>query len=253
MDGTPRLSRDGEPVYHYSLPLDVRRAPASCPSARASRSPTTCRSTSPRSSAAPSRPASAPSGARPGVRPGDRVAMFGCGGVGLSALMAAVAVGAEPVIAVDAAPQKLDVARDVRRDGRGRLGRGAQRRPPRPCARRRGGGVDYAIEATGRPRGDAGRVPLDAHAWRGRAHRHPARGRDAVPARRHDPADGAPHPRLDLRLGEARAGLPAHARPLPRGPPAARPPHLAPAAARGGRARRSSSCTRETRSASCSN
>ena len=46
-----------------------------------------------------------------GVRPGDRVAVIGCGGVGLSALMAAVAVGAEPVIAVDTTRRKVDAAK----------------------------------------------------------------------------------------------------------------------------------------------
>ena len=88
--------------------------------------------------------------------------MIGCGGVGLSALMAAVAVGAEPVIAVDAAPGKLDVARDFGATGTRALGRARPRRRPRRSARRRAGGVDYAIEATGRPEAMDGRVPLDA-------------------------------------------------------------------------------------------
>ncbi|MFD3405733.1 zinc-dependent alcohol dehydrogenase family protein [Kribbella sp. NPDC058693] len=43
------------------------------------------------------------------VRPGERVAIFGCGGVGLSAVMIAAALGAE-VIAVDTNPEALKLA-----------------------------------------------------------------------------------------------------------------------------------------------
>jgi S-(hydroxymethyl)glutathione dehydrogenase/alcohol dehydrogenase len=48
-----------------------------------------------------------------GVRPGDRVAVFGCGGVGLSAVQGARLAGAEPIIAVDVQPKKLELARAV--------------------------------------------------------------------------------------------------------------------------------------------
>lgn len=149
MDGTPRLSRDGEPVYHYSL-LSTLAEACVVPE----------RSCVPISEDVPFDVAalvgcavSTGVGAvwrTAGVRPGDRVAVVGCGGVGLSALMAAVAAGAEPVIAVDAAPRKLDVARS--------LGATAavewQGTPEATAAAVReasGGGVDYAIEATGRP------------------------------------------------------------------------------------------------------
>jgi alcohol dehydrogenase len=46
------------------------------------------------------------------VRPGEWVAVFGCGGVGLSAVMIAVAMGAR-VIAVDVKPEALDLARSL--------------------------------------------------------------------------------------------------------------------------------------------
>ena len=85
-----------------------------------------------------------------GVRPGDRVAVLGCGGVGLSALMAAVAVGAEPVIAVDVAPQKLDVARSFGATA-GVLWQGGPEETAAAIRTASSGGVDYAIEATGRP------------------------------------------------------------------------------------------------------
>jgi len=49
---------------------------------------------------------------RTGVRPGDTVAVHGCGGVGLSAIHIANAVGAYPV-AVDISEEKLDRAREL--------------------------------------------------------------------------------------------------------------------------------------------
>ena len=70
------------------VPLDVRRARASCPSARASRSRTTCRSTSPALVGCAVTTGVGAVWRTAGVRPGDRVAVIGCGGVGLSAVMA---------------------------------------------------------------------------------------------------------------------------------------------------------------------
>src|SRR6202035_4721613 len=85
-----------------------------------------------------------------GVRPGDRVAVIGCGGVGLSAVLGALSVGATPVIAVDLSDEKLAFARSlgatstVRWAGSAEATAGAIKEVS-------GGGVDYAIEATGRP------------------------------------------------------------------------------------------------------
>ena len=84
-----------------------------------------------------------------GVRPGDRVAVIGCGGVGLSALMAAVAVGAEPIIAVDATASKLEVAKELGAAA-GVLWAGSAEETAEAIIEASGGGVDYAIEATGR-------------------------------------------------------------------------------------------------------
>ena len=47
------------------------------------------------------------------VRPGTSVGVFGCGGIGLSAVMGAVLAGANPIVAVDIKPEKLEVARRV--------------------------------------------------------------------------------------------------------------------------------------------
>ena len=149
LDGTTRLSRNGEPVFHYSflstfaeacvvperscvpipkdVPFDIARLVG-------------CAVTT--GTGAVWRTA--------GVRPGDRVAVIGCGGVGLSALMAAVAVGAEPVVVVDTAPAKLAVAGSF-----GATHTVAWQENPEATAQAvrdaTRGGVDYAIEATGRP------------------------------------------------------------------------------------------------------
>jgi len=47
------------------------------------------------------------------VRAGDTIAIFGTGGVGLSAVMAARLVGAVRIIAVDIVPQRLTLAREL--------------------------------------------------------------------------------------------------------------------------------------------
>jgi alcohol dehydrogenase len=47
------------------------------------------------------------------VRPGESVAVFGLGGVGLAAVMAAVVAGAEPVIAIDPVHDKRELARSL--------------------------------------------------------------------------------------------------------------------------------------------
>ncbi len=149
MDGTTRLSRDGEAVYHYSFLSTFAEAcvvPEKCCVPIPNDVPfdvaglVGCAVTT--GVGAVWRTA--------GVQPGDRVAVIGCGGVGLSALMAAVAVGAEPVIAVDAAPQKLGVARSFGATG-GVLWAGSPEETADAVREASGGGVDYAIEATGRP------------------------------------------------------------------------------------------------------
>ncbi len=48
-----------------------------------------------------------------GVKPGESVAIVGLGGVGLSALLAAIASGAGKVIALDLNPEKLQMAKEL--------------------------------------------------------------------------------------------------------------------------------------------
>lgn len=85
-----------------------------------------------------------------GVRPGERVAVIGTGGTGLSAVMGAVASGASQVVAVDRREQRLERAQQL-----GATAvvpwRGEPEQVAEEVVRASGGGVDYAIECTGRP------------------------------------------------------------------------------------------------------
>jgi len=148
LDGTPRLSREGEPVFHYSfLSSFAERAvvPARCCIPIAVEVPfdvaalVGCAVTT--GTGAVWRTA--------GVRPGERVCVIGCGGVGMSAVLGAVAVGAAPIVAVDLDEHKLELA----------LSLGATDAVPwtgdaehtaELVRSASGGGVDYAFEATGR-------------------------------------------------------------------------------------------------------
>lgn len=91
------------------------------------------------------------------VRPGDRVAVIGCGGVGLNLVQMAAALGAR-VIAIDVDPRKLDWA--------GRLGATAVLESSavpavdKEIRRLTGGGADVAFEAVGRP--ETQKLALDA-------------------------------------------------------------------------------------------
>lgn len=84
--------------------------------------------------------------ARP--QPGDSVAVFGTGGIGLCAVAAAAIAGCTPVIAVDVRETMLDVARRMgATHGILAVNGNASGEVLRVCT----GGVDYAVEASGRP------------------------------------------------------------------------------------------------------
>lgn len=148
LDGTTRLSRDGEPVFHYSFISSFAEATV-LPERSCVKIPSDvpfdvaglvgCAVTT--GIGAVWRTA--------GVRPGDRVAVIGCGGVGLSAVLAAAAVGARTILAVDVNPQKLAVAEDLGATG-GVLVGASPEETAAAVIEASNGGVDYAIEATGR-------------------------------------------------------------------------------------------------------
>jgi alcohol dehydrogenase len=149
VDGTPRLSRGGAPVYHYSfLSTFAERAvvPAACCVPISRDVPfdvaalVGCAITT--GTGAVWRTA--------GVRPGDRTAVMGCGGVGMSAVIGALASGADPVVAVDLDAAKLDAALALGATHAVRWAGGAAETAEQ-VRDLTGGGVDYAFEATGRP------------------------------------------------------------------------------------------------------
>lgn len=81
-----------------------------------------------------------------GVQPGTSVAVFGMGGVGLSAVMGARAAGAYPIIAVDRIEEKLQFARDV---GATQTINAALDDPVAAIKEIGIGGADYVIESVG--------------------------------------------------------------------------------------------------------
>ena len=80
------------------------------------------------------------------VQPGSRVAVFGCGGVGLNVIQGARLAGAARVVAIDLTEDKLELAR---RFGATDVIRAGEEDPAR-AIRRLMGGVDYAFEVAGR-------------------------------------------------------------------------------------------------------
>ena len=206
------------------VPLHVRRRTPSCPPPAASRSPTTSASTSRRSPAARWRPAPARCGA---PRACGRATAWPCSAAAASGMSARARRGRRR-----RAPgrrrrrrrgDKHEPGAGARRDARRGLDRGRRRRPPSAVIEASGGGVDYAIEATGRP--EAARAAFLSTRARGAAVLIGIPRADAVldAAGAADPADGAARARLDLRLVAARARLPGAARALPARAAAARP------------------------------
>ncbi len=110
LDGTPRLSWNGQPVYHFSA-LAAFAEYAVVPQE-------TCvvirRDVLPSVAALVGCAVTTGVGAvlhTAHVQAGDRVAVLGCGGVGLSVIMGAQLAGAQQIIAIDRVPQKLEMAK----------------------------------------------------------------------------------------------------------------------------------------------
>jgi alcohol dehydrogenase len=147
LDGTSRLSRDGQPVYHYSF-LSTFARHAVVPE----------RSCVPIPEDVPLEIAGLVGCAvttgicavwrSAGVRPGQRAAVIGCGGVGLSAVIGLAAVSAAPIVAVDIDPAKLEVALELGATDAVEWTGSAEATAERVQAV--SGGVDFAFEATGR-------------------------------------------------------------------------------------------------------
>jgi len=147
-DGSPRLSLDGRPVFHYcslalfaeeavvpesscvpigrDIPLDVA-AVAGCAG-----------TTGAGAVFHRSRP-----------ERGESIAIFGCGGVGMCAVAAAASAGAEPVIAVDIGRDRLELAREF---GATAVVDASREDPVAAIRTLTGGrGADHSVEAIGNP------------------------------------------------------------------------------------------------------
>jgi S-(hydroxymethyl)glutathione dehydrogenase/alcohol dehydrogenase len=81
------------------------------------------------------------------VRAGDRVAVIGCGGVGLNVVQAAALAGATTIVAVDVSEAALELARSL---GATHAVRATGEAAVEEIVRLTGGGVDAAFEALGR-------------------------------------------------------------------------------------------------------
>ncbi len=81
-----------------------------------------------------------------GMKPGESIVIYGCGGVGLSAVMGARLGGAGKLIAVDTVDKKLEMAKEL---GADYVINASQVDPIGKVMELTGGGADYAIECIG--------------------------------------------------------------------------------------------------------
>jgi len=82
------------------------------------------------------------------LKPGETVAVIGAGGIGLAAINAAKIAGAGRIIAIDPVAEKRELARKL---GATDVIDASDPAAGKQCLAMTGGGVNYAIEAVGRP------------------------------------------------------------------------------------------------------
>jgi len=80
------------------------------------------------------------------MRPGQSIVIYGCGGVGLSAVMGAKLVGAGKLIAVDLLDRKLELAKEL---GADYVVNASRENPQQRVMQITGGGADISIESIG--------------------------------------------------------------------------------------------------------
>jgi Zn-dependent alcohol dehydrogenase len=81
-----------------------------------------------------------------GVNAGESIVIYGCGGVGLSAVMAAKLAGAGMIIAVDTLEQKLEMAKEL---GASHVVNASNEDPQQKTLELTGKGADYAVPCVG--------------------------------------------------------------------------------------------------------
>ncbi|MGD8586002.1 MAG: Zn-dependent alcohol dehydrogenase [Chloroflexota bacterium] len=147
LDGSPRLSRAGEPVFHYcGLAAFAERAVIPQESCVPIRSDVSLEVAALVGCAVATGVGAVLYTAD--VRPGSSVVVYGCGGVGLNAIQGAVLAGAQTIIGVDSVPGKLDMARHF---GATATVLAGPRSRQQILALTGGRGADYAFEAVGIP------------------------------------------------------------------------------------------------------
>lgn len=146
-DGTPRFSRDGEPIHHFSFTSSFSEAVV-VPEAAAV---TIARSVPFEVAALFGCAVVTGVGAvfnTARLAPGSSVAVFGCGGVGLSVIQGARIAGARHIVAIDVREAKLERARQA---GATHTIMAGAAEAPSALKDLMPGGVDYAFEAVGLP------------------------------------------------------------------------------------------------------
>ena len=147
LDGAPRLSKDGQPVYHFSaiscfaeyavvpqescvpLPKEIPPAVAALIGCAVTTGVGSVINTA-------------------AVKPGASVVVYGAGGVGLSTIMGAKLSGAGQIIAVDITPAKLEIAHSF---GATETLLAGDQVPDQIKDLTGGRGADYVFEAIGIP------------------------------------------------------------------------------------------------------
>jgi len=110
LDGTPRLHKNGQPVFHFcGLASFAEYAVIPQESCVPIRKDVPLKVAALVGCAVATGVGAVMYTAQ--VRPGESVVVFGCGGVGLNILQGAVLSGADPIIAVDTNPGKMEIAR----------------------------------------------------------------------------------------------------------------------------------------------
>jgi len=145
LDGSLRLSRKGEPLHHFLMVSSFAQyavVPESGAVAIDARMPLDRAALI--SCAVLTGVGAVRNTAR--VRAGSRVAVFGCGGIGLNAVQGARLAGAARIVAIDLTEEKLHLAR---RFGATDVIHGREE-DPAAAIHRLMNGVDYAFEAAGR-------------------------------------------------------------------------------------------------------
>jgi S-(hydroxymethyl)glutathione dehydrogenase / alcohol dehydrogenase len=145
-DGTCRFHLDGQPIHHYNTSSFAERSVVPARTAVKVDPGLPLSELALMGCAVMTGVGAALNTAR--VRPGDTVAVVGCGGVGLNVVQGARIAGATAIVAVDVAPAKLELARElgataaVQADAGDAVAAVREHVPD---------GVDHAFEALGRP------------------------------------------------------------------------------------------------------